>query len=122
MDIVTLVKHYILSETPTVVLPIPIRKECEHILNWPNAIAPCILFLYYYYFVVDLNDWKFITCIKVVSHQIDEQHKQLDIIILLVLRHYNIVDFMHFLRARADSMCTKYQHYASYNSLSMCIC
>jgi hypothetical protein len=33
MDIVTLVKHYILSETPTVVLAIPIRKECEHILN-----------------------------------------------------------------------------------------
>jgi len=51
---VTLVKH-ILRETPTVVLPIPIRKECEHIiiLNWPNAIAPCILFLflYYYYYI-----------------------------------------------------------------------
>ena len=50
----------------------------EHILNWPNAIAPCILFLYYFLFV-DLNDWKLITCIKVVNHQIDEQHTQLDI-------------------------------------------
>jgi hypothetical protein len=31
MDIVTLVKHYILSETPTVILPI--RKEGEQILK-----------------------------------------------------------------------------------------
>jgi len=31
MDIVTLVKHYIPSETPAVVLPI--RKECEQILK-----------------------------------------------------------------------------------------
>jgi hypothetical protein len=31
MDIVTLVKHYIPSETPTVVLPL--RKECEQIFK-----------------------------------------------------------------------------------------
>jgi len=31
MDIVTLVKHYIPSETPAVVLPL--RKECEHIFK-----------------------------------------------------------------------------------------
>ena len=34
MDIVTLVKHYIPSETPAVVFPI--RKECEQILKWPK--------------------------------------------------------------------------------------
>jgi hypothetical protein len=38
-----------------------------------------------------------------------------NIILLLVLRHYTIVDFLHFLCARPDSMCTKYQHHASYN-------
>ena len=89
----------------------------EHILNWPNATTPCILFLILLLFIffVDLNDWKLITCIKVVNRQIDERHKQLDIILLLVLRHYTIVDFLHFLCARPDSMCTKYQHHASYN-------
>jgi len=44
MDIVTLVKHYIPSETPAVVLPL--RKECEHIFKWPKRNCTIHAFSY----------------------------------------------------------------------------
>lgn len=44
MDIVTLVKHYIPSETPAVVLPRE-KKNVSKFTSDLNAIAPCMHFL-----------------------------------------------------------------------------
>ena len=47
---------------------LPIRKECEQILKWPNPIAPCI-FIYFFYFLIAEN-WLHVS--HVVNHQIDK--------------------------------------------------
>jgi len=47
MDIVTLVKHYIPSETPAVVLPLRERKKkCEQIYKWPKRNCTMHAFSY----------------------------------------------------------------------------